>query len=115
VVRQDHLRAIGYEKLPIDINPQAPQFPHFLQKSDRIQHNPIPNHAFAAWPQNAAGNELQNEPLFAMDDRMPGIVSTGIAGHCAEPLTQHINNLSFTLIAPLGAQNHCRLRSHQPA
>jgi hypothetical protein len=48
-----------------------------------------------------------------MNNGVSGIVTTCITGHCTEPLAQHINNLPLTLIAPLGAQNHRRLRSHQ--
>ena len=47
-----------------------------------------------------------------MNDRMSGVVPARVARHGAEALAQHVHNFALALVAPLGAQHNCRLRSH---
>ena len=65
----------------------------------------------ALLPQHAAGNQLQDELLAGDGDRVPGVVSAGIAGHHAEILREHVDDLALAFIAPLGAHHHCRFHA----
>src|SRR6202012_5247127 len=112
VIGEDDLRAVGYEELAIDTDAPVAQLLDFAQEGDRVEHHAVANHALAAGPQHAAGNQLQNKLLLAMNDRVPGVVPARVARHRAEPLAEHVYNFAFALIAPLGAQHYCRLRSH---
>jgi hypothetical protein len=42
-----------------------------------------------------------------------GIMAAGVTGNYGETLRQNIDNLSFALIAPLGADDNCGLASFQ--
>ena len=74
---------------------------------------PFPITALAPRPKHAAGDELQDELVFADDDRVSGVMPAGVARHGAKPLAEHVYDLSLALVAPLGAQHHSRLRSHR--
>jgi hypothetical protein len=56
-------------------------------------------------PQNAAGNQLENEFLFADKDGVAGVVPALVARHHVELLGQQVDNFAFALVAPLGAQD----------
>jgi hypothetical protein len=43
---------------------------------------------------------------------MPGVMPARVARHGGKPLAQHVHNLPFALVAPLGAQHYRRLCSH---
>ncbi len=102
------------EQLAGDIDPQFPQPTCFLQKRHRIEHYAVPDHTPAVRTQNPAWHQLQNEFLAVNDDRVSGIVAAGVSGHHREALRQHIDDLPFAFIAPLGAHHHRRFRLGHP-
>ena len=112
VVGQDDLGAVGDEELLVDCDAELAQLGHFAEEGDGIEHHAVADDAFAARAQHAAGNELQHEFLPANDDGVAGVVAARVTRHGAEPLAQHVHNLAFALVAPLGAQHYRRLRSH---
>ena len=83
------------------------------QERDGIEDDSVADNTFAPRPKYAAGNELQHELVFADDDRVPGVMSAGVARHSGKPLAEHVYDFSLALVAPLGAQHHSRLRSHR--
>src|SRR5437764_15397820 len=85
---------------------------NFLEKSQRIKNHTVADDAFASWPQNTAGNQLQHKLLSADDYSVPGIMPSRITGHCGKPLAEHVNDLSLAFIAPLGTQHYSSLCSH---
>src|ERR1035441_3924060 len=112
VIGQNDLRTIRHKKLPIDGNAQVAQLGYFLEKGNRIQNHTVPDDALAARTQHTARNQLQYKLLPANDDRVPGIMSAGVACHGGEPLAEHVHNFALAFVAPLGAQHNRRLRSH---
>ena len=66
---------------------------------------PLPITAVHARPQNAAGNQLQNELLFPDEDRVAGVVAALIARHDVEALGEQIDDFAFALVAPLRAED----------
>ena len=55
--------------------------------------------------QNAARDQFEDELLFADENRMARIVAALIAGDDIEPFREEIDDLAFTLVAPLGAED----------
>ncbi len=113
MVGQDHLGAIGDEKLLIDVDPQVAQLADFLKEGQRVEHHPVADDGTAVRTQNSARDQLQNEFLPADDDRMSGVVTARIARHHRKPLGKNVDDLSLSLVAPLGAQYHRSLGSHE--
>ena len=107
------MRAVGDEQPPCNIEPSLLQPVNFLQERDRIEYHAVTDDAAAAFPQHATGNELEDELLAADDNGVSGVVSASIAGDYVEALGEHVNNLAFTFIAPLGAHNYRGIASFQ--
>jgi len=105
MVRQNHLRAVGDEELPVHRQTLLLQHLDLSEKGRRIKHYTVADHTFATLAQNAAWNQVQYELLARDDDRVSGIMTTGVPRHYGEALRQNVDNLSLTLIAPLGTQN----------
>jgi hypothetical protein len=55
--------------------------------------------------QDAGRDQMQDELVFADHDRMTRVVPPLIARDDVRALGQEINDLSFSFIAPLGADN----------
>src|SRR5580704_6255313 len=106
MVRQNHMGAVGNKKMPVDLHSGLAQGASLFEKGDRIEDHPIANHAAAAGPQHAAGNQLKDELLTVDDDGVSGIVSASVARHNREVLRQNVDDLPFALVAPLGAHDH---------
>src|SRR6202163_1286837 len=105
MVRKNNLRAVRDKKVAIYFHASSAQGSDFLQEGQRINHHAIANDADALGPQNAAGHELQDK-LFPVDyDGVSGIVAAGVASHHRKGLSEHIDNLALTLIAPLRSDN----------
>ncbi len=112
MVGQDHLGAIGDKKLLIDVDPQIAQLADLFKKRQWIQHHAVADDGTAVRTQNPARDQLQNEFLPSDDDGMPGVVTARIARHHRKPIGKNVDDLSLSLIAPLGAQYYRSLGSH---
>ena len=112
VVGKNHLRAVGDKELLIDVDPQVAELADFFQKGQGVEHYAVADHGTAVRAQNTARDQLQNELLSADDDSMSGIVTAGIARDDGKSIGENVDDLSFSLVAPLGAQYHCCLGSH---
>ena len=60
---------------------------------------------FLPGPQDAAGNQLQDELAIADAHRMPGVMPALIAGHDVEALGEKVDDFALAFVAPLGSQN----------
>src|SRR6266404_944046 len=61
--------------------------------------------------QDAAGDELQDEAIFADDYGVPGVVSTSDARDIVKSAGQIIDNFAFAFVAPLRADHHDRFHA----
>ena len=113
MVGQNHLRAVRDEKISVDPHACLAQRTHFLQKGHGVQNHAVADHAAARRPQHSARHQLQDELLAVDDDRVAGIVAASVTGYDGKALRQDVDNLSFTLVAPLGADNHRSFASFQ--
>ena len=75
------------------------------QQRRRIDHQAVADDGLLAGPQNAARDQLEDEFLFADEDRVAGVVAALIARHDIEALGEEIDNLPLALVSPLGAQD----------
>ena len=107
VVGKNDLRAVGDEKLPVDSGrPASFSFFTSLRNAIGSSTTPLPITPLHSGRRHAAGNQLQDELLALDDDGVPGVVAAGIARDDGELLREHVDDLAFALIAPLGTQNN---------
>jgi hypothetical protein len=60
---------------------------------------------------NAAGDELENEAIFANDDGVTGVVAASNSYDVIERAREIVNNFAFAFIAPLRAHHDDRFHS----
>ena len=78
----------------------------------RVEDDSVADDGLAVGPQDAAGDELEDEFLAADDDGVSGVVAASVAGDDGKALGEHVDDLAFAFIAPLGAENDCCFCSH---
>ncbi len=101
--------------LPLDPHAVGAQRIHFLHECERIEHHAVADHAAASFAQHPARNELKDE-LLALDRYcVSGIVAARIARYDVEAFRENVNNLAFTFVAPLRADDDCCLAWFQLA
>src|ERR1700752_1375998 len=61
---------------------------------------------------NPRRQQVKHKRLIADLDRVSGVVPTLVARHDLETLSEQIDDLAFSFVAPLGA-NHCDYFSHR--
>ena len=108
VVGQDDLGTVAHKELAVDGQPGFLELFDLAQKRRRVQHDAIADDALASGTQDAAGDQLQDKFAALDDDRVPGVVSAGIAGDDVELLAEDIDDLAFAFIAPLGSKDDGR-------
>src|SRR6185369_4087593 len=62
---------------------------------------------------DSGGQQVQHKRLIADLDRVAGVVTALITSDDVETLSEQIDNLAFTFVAPLGA-NDCNYFRHNP-
>ena len=93
--------AIADKQAAVHLHAGFAQRRNLLEQRDRVEDHAVANHASAAGAQDAARNKLKNE-FFAVDDNgVTGVVAAGIAGNDREVFRENVDDLAFTLVAPL--------------
>ena len=105
VIGKDHLGTIADKQIAINLYTCIAQRLHFLEQREGIENDAIADHGTAARAKNATGHKLQNELAAGNGDRMPGVVSARISCNDSKVFGKIIDDLSFSLVAPLGADN----------
>src|SRR5208337_1116588 len=103
------------EQIAVDMHTGCPQGVHFLHEGEGIQHHAVADYAAASLAQHPAGNELKDEFLALNRDGVAGIVATRIPRNHVEAFRENVNDLAFTFVAPLRADDHRRLARFQLA
>ena len=75
------------------------------QQRRRVDHQAVADDGLLPGPQNAARNQLQDELLFADENRVAGVVSALIARDDIEAFGEEIDDFAFALVAPLRAED----------
>ena len=100
------------KRLLIDVDAEVAQLADFFKEGHWVEDDAVADDGLARRPQDAAGDELEDELLAADDDGVSGVVAAGVARHDGKALAEHVDNLAFAFIAPLGAENDCCFCSH---
>ena len=100
------MRPVGNKQIAVNFYARLAQLTHFLQERHGIKHNAVADHGTASVTQHAAGHKLQNKFFTLDDDRMAGIVASGITRYDGKIVREYVYDLAFTFVAPLGADNH---------
>ena len=90
-----------------NLAPRGLHFGDLLKQRDRFDHQAIADHTQLAFMQDARGDQVQHMLLIAHLDGMAGIVAALEADHHVGVLGEHVDDLAFTLIAPLGPDQYC--------
>jgi hypothetical protein len=106
--------AVADEEIAVDFDPCVSQRGDFFQERNGIKDNAIADHAAATFAQHPARNELEHEFLAGNNDGVSGVVPAGVTGHHRKVLGEHVNDLAFAFVAPLGAYDDRRLAFVQP-
>ena len=86
----------------------------FDEESLRIDHHAVAEHARLAAMHDARRQQVQHERLIADLDRVAGVVPALVARDDIETLCEQIDDLAFTFVAPLGADD-CNYFFHNSA
>ncbi len=78
---------------------------HLAQEDGRVQDHAVADGANGCLVQDAGRDEVQDD-LFAVHHQgVPGVVPALEADHQGSPAGQHVHDLAFALVAPLGADD----------
>ena len=106
VIRRDHRAGVGNLEARTHFNACGFQFADFLHQVRGRHHDAIAEIAGGVRMQHARRNQAQHR-LFAVDDQcVAGIVAALKAHDDVGLLRQPVDNLAFSLVAPLGADDH---------
>jgi hypothetical protein len=104
---------VADRKILPDLHALPLQMIHFFNQRPGIDHDAVADQAAGAAIQNAGGDEMENERIPLIDDRMAGIGPTLIPHDHIGILREDIDYLPFAFVAPLGADDdeirHCSL------
>ncbi len=86
-----------------------------FHQSNGVDHDPVTDDALSVWVEDPGRDQVQDILLAVEDDGVSGIGTALIARHDVGLLREHVNDLAFPFIAPLGANDdayaHCRCRA----
>ena len=102
---EKHVRAVADPQPPVDLHAGVFQSLDFRQQRSRVDDEAIANDGLAS-PQNAAGDELEDELLVTDADGVTGVMSPLIAGDDIEMGRQQVDDLPFSLVSPLGSDHY---------
>ncbi len=89
----------------VDFHSVSSELFYLFQKCFGVDDNSIPDDTQLARMKYPGRNEVKNDFFLVDDNRVAGIVSSLIAGHCIKGRSQKVDYLPLALITPLGADN----------
>src|SRR6266403_3887878 len=84
---------------------------NFGDQGRGIDYDPGADDCLLFGAQDATGDELQDETVFADDYGVPGVVSAGDARDIVESAGEIIDDFAFAFVAPLRADHHDRFHA----
>ncbi len=79
---------------------------HFLNQHAGVDHHAVADQASLRRVEDPGGNEMKDMLLVIDDKRVTGVVSSLEAHHAVSLFGEQVNNLAFSFISPLGANNN---------
>jgi hypothetical protein len=106
VVREDEVRAVRDNQVVADLDAERLELASLPLERDRVDHDPVADHAEDPRVEDAGGDEVQHELLSRDDHGVPGVVAAVVARHHLDPRRQQVHDLPLAFVAPLGAGDH---------
>ena len=99
--RKQHVGAIADEEIGGNRHARRFQSLDLAQQRGGVDDQAVADHGLLPGTQNAARDQFEYELLLADENRVARIVAALIARHNIEPFREEIDDLAFTLVAPL--------------
>ena len=103
MIRHDHMCLIADMQASLHVHFASPKTIKLTYQTHRINHHTITDDTLLAPAQDSRRNKVQNVFLTPYPYRVPCIATTLTPHHEIGCLGEHINDLAFAFIAPLGA------------
>jgi hypothetical protein len=110
VIREHEVSAVADVESPFDVNAVGNETVDFGEQRVRIEHDAVAHRASHARVQDAARNLAQDELRVADVHGVAGVGAALIPHDPVGALGEHIDELSFSLVSPLGADDDERAR-----
>ena len=105
VVGHDHV-GVGGHAQPAHVHAAPLELVELADQHSRVDHDPVADHARLSRIQDPGGDEVELELLAVADDRVARVVAALKAHDELRPLREQVGDLSLSLVAPLGADDH---------
>ena len=103
MIGKDQVRRFAQDQVAVNADAELAQPLDFLDEAHGVHHDAVADDADLVLAQNAGGNQVQDVFLAFDVDGVAGVVAALRADHHVRLLGQHVNDLAFAFIAPLGA------------
>ena len=107
VVGHDQVGVGGDAQVPVSM-PRRRRAVELVRENARVDDHAVADHAQRVAVQDPARDQMELERLAVADDRVAGVVAALEADHRVRPLGEQVGDLSLSLVAPLGADDHGR-------
>jgi hypothetical protein len=105
------MTAIGYEESSVEGDSGVLEVPEFVDKGQRIQNHAIAHDASDLRMKDSRRDDVENVTFTAERNGMPGVVPSLVARNAVESFGEDVDNLSFSFVAPLQADD-CDILLH---
>src|SRR5712675_1623104 len=120
MIRKNQVGAIAKMQAALNVDASFGERLNFGDEGCGIDYDAGADDCLLFGAEDAAGDELQDETVFADDYGVPGVVSAGDARDIVKSAGQIIDDFAFAFVAPLRADYHDRFhavplaRTHVP-
>ena len=113
VVGHDQV-GVAREKDLRGVDPPGPEGRHLLEEHLRVDDATVGDDGCHGGIQHAGGDQAEGEALVTDDDRVTGVVPSLVADDHVRLLGEEIGDLPFSLVTPLGTEDHRRGHERPP-
>ena len=107
VVRRDEVR-VGGDAEVVDRHAALDQAVQFPAEDVEVDDDAVADEALGAGVEDPGGDEVELVDLLTRHDRVPGVVAPLVAGDDIAALSEQVDDLSLSLVAPLGSDHDQR-------
>src|SRR5437868_4552151 len=111
MIGENQVGAIAEVEAAFYVNTSFCERLNFGDEGGGIDYDPGADDCLLFGAQDATGDELQDEAIFADDYRVPGVVSTSDARDIVKSAGEIIDDLAFAFVTPLRADHHDRFHA----
>src|SRR6267154_525228 len=111
MIWKNQMGAIAEVEAPFNVDAGFRERLNFGDEGGGVYYDAGADDCLLLGAQDAAGDELKDETIFADDDGVAGIVSSGDARDIVESSREIIDDFAFAFVAPLRADHHDRFHA----